>query len=95
MFKIYIKMKQIKLNIKMEKNLVEYIEINPNIMLGKPIIKGTRITVELIIEKLALGETFEEILEAHPRLKREHILAALFYAYYTIKNEDIQIAIAA
>lgn len=79
----------------MEKNLIQYIEINPNIMLGKPIIKGTRITIELIIEKLALGETFDAILEAHPRLKREHIFAALNYAYFTIKNEDIQIAIAA
>ncbi len=79
----------------MENNLIAYIEVNPKIMLGKPIIKGTRITVELIIEKLALGETYEDILEAHPRLKREHILAALNYAYFTIKNEDIQTGIAA
>jgi uncharacterized protein (DUF433 family) len=46
-------------------------------MLGKPVIKGTRITVELILEKLAAGETYEQILEAHPRMNREDIQAAL------------------
>jgi uncharacterized protein (DUF433 family) len=50
---------------------------DPNIMMGKPVIKGTRITVELILEKLGAGETVEEILEAHPRLTREGVLAAL------------------
>jgi uncharacterized protein DUF433 len=45
-------------------------------MMGKPVIAGTRITVELILEKLAAGETAEQLLEAHPRLTREGILAA-------------------
>ncbi len=48
-------------------------------MLGKPVIKGTRITVELILEKLAVEESIEDILEEHPRLKREHIFAALAF----------------
>jgi len=54
------------------------IESIPTVMMGKPVIKGTRITVESILEKLAAGETIEQILEAHPRLTREAILAALW-----------------
>jgi uncharacterized protein (DUF433 family) len=48
-------------------------------MMGKPVIKGTRITVELILEKLGAGETIEQILEAHPHLTREGIQAALSF----------------
>jgi uncharacterized protein (DUF433 family) len=50
---------------------------DPAIMMGKPVIAGTRITVELILEKLAAGERIEQILEAHPRLTPEAVLAAL------------------
>ena len=46
---------------------------DPNVMMGKPVIAGTRITVELILEKLAAGEAPEQILEAHPRLTHEGI----------------------
>ena len=46
-------------------------------MMGKPVIAGTRITVELVLEKMAAGETVEQILEAHPRLTREGIQAAV------------------
>ena len=53
------------------------IESDPNIMMGKPVVKGTRLTVELILEKLGAGETIEQVLEAHPRLTREGVLAAL------------------
>ncbi len=53
---------------------------NPKVMMGKPVVAGTRITVELILEKLAAGETYEQILEAHPRLSRESIQAALAFA---------------
>ena len=53
---------------------------DPNVMMGKPIIAGTRITVELILEKLAAGETNEQILDAHPRLTRDAIQAALEFA---------------
>jgi len=61
----------------METNLIE---INSAVMMGKPVIAGTRITVELILEKLAAGETVEQILDAHPRLTRQAISAALLYA---------------
>jgi len=50
---------------------------DPNVMMGKPVIAGTRITVELILEKLAAGETVEQLLEAHPRLTREAIQAVI------------------
>ncbi|MEH1782943.1 MAG: DUF433 domain-containing protein [Nostoc sp.] len=49
---------------------------DPKIMMGKPVISGTRITVELILEKLAAGETLQQILEAHPRLSDEGIRVA-------------------
>ena len=53
---------------------------DPNVMMGKPVVAGTRITVELILEKLAAGETIEQLLEAHPRLTRDTIRAALGFA---------------
>lgn len=53
---------------------------DPQVMMGKPVIAGTRITVEMILEKLAEGETPEQILQAHPRLTREGIQAALAFA---------------
>lgn len=53
------------------------IQSDPHVMMGKSVIAGTRITVDLILEKLAAGETVEQILEAHPLLTRESILAAL------------------
>jgi uncharacterized protein (DUF433 family) len=57
-----------------------YIEVNPKVMLGKPVIKGTRITVELILEQLAGGRSIEDILGSYPSLTREAILAALQFA---------------
>ncbi len=53
---------------------------DPAVMMGKPVIAGTRITVELILEKLAAGETVEQVLDAHPRLTRVGIQAALAFA---------------
>lgn len=58
----------------------ELIEINPRIMVGKPVIKGTRITVDLILEKLAAGEAIDSILGSYPHLRREQILACVEYA---------------
>jgi uncharacterized protein (DUF433 family) len=52
---------------------------DPRVMMGKPVIAGTRITVELILEKLAAGETAEQILAAHPRLTLAAISAALSF----------------
>ena len=65
---------------------INLIESDPSIMMGKPVIAGTRITVELILEKLAAGETIEQILEAHPRLTKESIFAALAYAAQNLPN---------
>lgn len=62
---------------------------NPKIMMGKPVIAGTRITVELILEKLAAGETIEQILEAHPRLTREAVLAAIAFAKEALRADVI------
>jgi uncharacterized protein (DUF433 family) len=53
---------------------------DPKVMMGKPVIAGTRITVEHILEELAAGSTVDELLEAHPRLTREAIHVALAYA---------------
>jgi uncharacterized protein (DUF433 family) len=58
----------------------QWIESNPSVMMGKPVVAGTRITVELILEKLAAGETIDDLLDAHPRLTREAIRAALAFA---------------
>jgi len=63
----------------------ELIVSNPAVMMGKPFIKGTRITVKLILEKLGTGETIEQILEAHPRLTREGIQAALSFEAKTLR----------
>ena len=67
----------------------EKIEINPKIMFGKPVIKGTRITVEHILRKLAGGLTAEEIIADHPHLKKEDILAAQEFAADYLADEEI------
>jgi uncharacterized protein (DUF433 family) len=70
-------------------NLLSRIDSNPAVMLGKPVVKGTRITVELILRKISGGYSFEEILEMYPHLTREDILAAVEYAASAIANERI------
>jgi len=62
---------------------------DPNVMLGKPIIKGTRITVDLILKKLSEDLTVDQILEAYPHLSREDVLAALSYSAEVISKEEI------
>ena len=62
---------------------------NPSVMMGKPVIKGTRITVEFILEKLAAGETIEQILDAHPRLTREAVQEALSFAAEALKADVV------
>ena len=64
----------------MKRSLLNRIEINPKVMLGKPVIRGTRITVELTLEKLAADVPIEEILRDYPRLSRLDVLAAIAYA---------------
>ncbi len=53
------------------------IQSNPSVMMGKPVVAGTRVTVELILEKLGAGETIDQIIEEHPRLTRQSVLAAV------------------
>lgn len=65
------------------------IESNPKVMMGKPVVAGTRITVELILEKLAAGESREQILEAHPRLSTEAIQAALDFAAKALRADVV------
>lgn len=62
-------------------NWQDHIESNPDIMLGKPVIKGTRITVEHVLERLACGATSEYLLENHPRLTQDDIQACLQLSY--------------
>jgi uncharacterized protein (DUF433 family) len=62
---------------------------DPAIMMGKPVIAGTRITVELILEKLAAGETVEQILDAHPRLTDDAIKEALSFAARALKSDVV------
>lgn len=59
------------------------------ILLGKPIIKGTRITVEIILKKLSEGAVVEDLLNTYPQLTREDVLAALTYASDVIANEEV------
>ena len=62
---------------------------DPAVMMGKPVVAGTRITVELIVEKLGAGESVEQILEAHPRLNREAVLAALTFAAEVLRADVV------
>lgn len=67
----------------------ELIRSDLGIMMGKPVIAGTRITVESILEKLAAGETIQQILEAHPRLTPEGIRAALAFAARALRADVV------
>jgi uncharacterized protein (DUF433 family) len=69
--------------------LKEHVEVNPDIMLGKPVIRGTRIPVELIVRKLGEGASEADLLDAYPRLKQEDIRAALAYAADSLAHETI------
>lgn len=66
----------------------EQITCNPDILLGKPVIRGTRISVELILKKLSEGMRVEELLEAYPSLNRDHVMAALSYSADVIAREE-------
>ncbi len=64
-------------------NWQERILSDPKIMFGKPVIRGTRIPVELVLEKLANGETIEDLLVAYPRITQEDVSSCLFYAQHS------------
>lgn len=72
---------------KRKPNPLDRIERNPDIMVGKPVIRGTRITVDLILEKLAADIPIEGILEDYPHLTREDVLAAVAYARSLLPSE--------
>jgi len=65
----------------------EYIESNPEILFGKPVFKGTRIPVDLILEKLSQQESAEDLLKAYPKLNKLAIQAALAYATDSVRND--------
>lgn len=71
------------------KELKDRITIDPKIMVGKPVIKGTRITVDLVLRLLTQGMETEEILENYPHLKKEDILAAIEYATGLVEEEKV------
>ena len=62
---------------------------DPKVMMGKPVIRGTRITVESVVERLGAGESIEAILTAHPRLTREAVLAAVSFAAEALKADVV------
>lgn len=66
-----------------------FITSDPGIMMGKPVIAGTRITVESILDRFAAGETMDHLLESHPRLTREAIFAAFAFAADTLRSDII------
>ena len=67
----------------------QHIESNPKVMLGKPIIKSTRITVEAILNKISGGFSFDDILEMYPHLKKQDILASVAYAAAIMASEEL------
>lgn len=71
------------------------ITTDPEVMLGKPTIRGTRITVEHILEELAGGTGFDELLRAHPRLTRDDLQAAVEFALEAVRTEQIRFISAA
>lgn len=68
--------------------ITDRIEVNPAIMQGKPVIRGTRITVELILRKVSEGADVSAVLEAYPQLTRDDIRAAMAYAADTLAHEE-------
>lgn len=72
-----------------KENLLNRITVNPEVMVGKPTIRGLRITVEQILKALAGGVTVEELLEDYSELEREDIQAALMYASELVNEEQV------
>jgi uncharacterized protein (DUF433 family) len=68
--------------------ITDRIEVNPKVMMGKPVIRGTRIPIELILRKLSEGATEDDLLDAYPRLTVEDVQAAIGYAADTLAHEE-------
>ena len=73
----------------MDERVLQRISLNPRVMVGKPVIRGTRIPVELIVRMLGQGIPEQEILREYPRLEPEDIRAALAYAAEVLAGEDV------
>jgi len=73
----------------MDEHVIQRISIDPEVMVGKPVIRGTRIPVELIVRMLGQGISQEEILREYPRLEPEDVRAALIYAAEMLANEEV------
>jgi uncharacterized protein (DUF433 family) len=69
-------------------DLLKRIRVNPKVMVGKPVIRGTRLTMEYILGMLAQGDTVEEILVEYPGLVKEDIRACLLFASRSLQNVD-------
>lgn len=67
----------------------QHIEVNPKIMMGKPVIRGTRITVEQILENLSESDSIDDVLLAHPHLTKDQVHAALSFAAQSIRGDEI------
>ncbi len=72
--------------------LLQRITFDPKVMLGKPVIKGTRLTVELIVEKLAYGSTFDDLKQDYPFIAEEDMRAAFLYAARCLSREEVYAA---
>ena len=75
-----------------EEKLLKRVVTDPKIMIGKPVIKGTRLTVELIVEKMAYGATMDDLIKDYPFLTEEDIRSALLYAAKRLANEEVYAA---
>lgn len=73
----------------MESALLKRIVVDPKIMAGKPVIRGTRVPVDAILHRIAQGETLDDLIEDYPKLRKQDIKAALEYASSVVKGEDI------
>lgn len=69
--------------------LLKRVVLDPSVMIGKPVIKGTRMPVDLIVEKIAVGETMLQLLDDYPFLKEEDVRAALLYSARSLAREEV------
>jgi len=74
---------------KAEERLLERIVVDPRVMVGKPVVRGTRIAVEYVLTLLAQGYSVEEILRDYPHLTRDDVAAVLFYAAKVTGREEV------
>ena len=70
----------------------EHIELNPRVCNGKPVIRGTRIPVSIILEQIAQGESWDNVLKGYPELKKEDIKAAVLYARASLDHVEVRAA---